>query len=274
MTESFETDDGVGVIRFGDPASRSRWTPEYETTYFDRLADYDRHPDVRVIVVAGAADGDFCAGPDLDALTENGSRDPRGDQFPRSVSKPIIAAIDGACHGIGLSLALTCDLRVVSASTRISAGFASFGLVAEHGVHWLLQRICGEGVAADLLMTDRRIDGAEAWRLGVAQYLAEGSTAIDFAMELARGIARTLSPLSLAVIKRQLASDAGGTLDTAVTRGEELVRRVARHGDFHEAVEAFTRRELPQFGPLDHRTLGDVWGTSAGPDRDLPPSCL
>lgn len=248
---------GVGVVRFGNPRSRSRWSPRSESACFDRLTELEADPDVRVIVVTGST-ADFCAGPEPEALSADAERDPRGDHFPRSISKPIVAAVDGACHGIGLSLALMCDVRVVSSTTRISAGFASYGLVAEHGVHWLLQRTCGHGTAADLLLTDRRIDGPEAFRLGLAQYLAQDSSALEHALGMAARMAQRLSPLSLAVIKQQLTGGAEGGLEASVERGERLVQAVARAGDFEEAVAAARRGERPAFGPLDQTTLARV----------------
>lgn len=250
----------VALIRFGNPDDRSRWSHEEETAYFDQLVALEADPAVRVIVLAGAA-ADFCAGPELSSLTSGAQRDPRGDDFPRTVAKPLIAAIDGGCHGIGLSLALMCDLRVVSDSTRISAGFASVGLVAEHGVPWLLQRICGHGTAADLLLTDRRINGAEAWRLGIAQYRAgDGTTALDHALSLAATMAERLSPLSLGVIKHQLNNECVGDAHETVVRGEHLVQRITAPGDFDEAITALREGRRPTMAPLAPAALRDVLG--------------
>ena len=258
MSPEVEQGGPVAIVRGGNPTSRSRWSPATESALFDRLAEAEADPGVRVIVLAGSTD-DFCAGPEPDALSADTARDPRGDQFPRSISKPVIAAVDGACHGIGLSLALMCDLRVVSSTTRISAGFASFGLVAEHGIAWLLQRICGHGAAADLLLTDRRIDGREAWRLGVAQYFTEETSALEHAVSLAEEMVRGLSPLSLAVIKRQLVHDSALELDEAVARGEHLVQRVVGAGDFQRLVDAFSRGEHVECAALDPIVVQQVW---------------
>jgi len=247
----------VALLRFGNPEDRSRWSHEAETDYFDTLVALEADPSVRVIVLTGTS-ADFCAGPELNSLTTNAVRDPRGDDFPRTIAKPVIAAIDGGCHGIGLSLALTCDLRVASSTTRMSTGFASVGLVAEHGVPWLLQRICGHGVAADLLMTDRRIDGAEARRLGVVQFLAEEGTALEEAMTLATTIAARLSPLSLGVIKHQLNNECVGDAHETVVRGEHLVQRISAKGDFDEAIAALRERRSPELAPLDLDVLRDV----------------
>lgn len=254
-----ERHDQVALLRFGNPDDRSRWSHSAETDYFDTLASLEADPTVRVIVLTGAS-ADFCAGPELDSLTAHAVRDPRGDDFTRTIAKPIIAAIDGGCHGIGLSLALMCDLRVASGTTRMSAGFASVGLVAEHGVPWLLQRVCGHGVAADLLFTDRRIDGAEARRLGIVQYLAEEGTALDEAMALAAKMAGRLSPLSLGVIKHQLNNECVGDLHETVERGEQLVQRVSARGDFDEAIAALRERRAPALAPLDVAVLREVLG--------------
>lgn len=259
MTVTIERDDAVAILRYGDAQSRSRWSHQSETDYFDALAELEADPAVRVIVVTGAS-SDFCAGPELSALSSDAARDVRGDDFPRTIAKPIIAAIDGACVGIGLSMALMCDVRVISPSATVMAGLASTGLVAEHGLAWLIQRLCGDSVAADLLLTDRRLDGVEAHRVGLAQRLASGESALGDAVELARQMSSRLSPLSLGVIKHQLNRESGGDLHQAVTRGEEMVQRIVRHPDFETAIAAFQDRQRPIFAPFDPKAFDDVVG--------------
>src|SRR5262249_20711265 len=136
----------------------------------------------------GAGRG-FCAGADMDLLTDisagarietaaSGAASPSFDGTPRphftgkyayfpTVPKPIIGAINGACAGLGLVVALYCDVRFASGQAGFTPAFSRRGLVAEHGISWLLPRLCGPAHALDLLLSGRKIDAAEALRVGL-----------------------------------------------------------------------------------------------------------
>ena len=124
-------EDGIAVLTLNRPERLNAWTAEMERSYFDLLAECGESADVRVIVVTGAGRG-FCAGADMDELRSIGDgnletaardRDTRPQAFPLSISKPIIAAINGPVAGIGLVQALMCDLRFAAAGAKITTAF-------------------------------------------------------------------------------------------------------------------------------------------------------
>ncbi len=160
-------EDDVAVLTLNRPDRLNAWTAEMQTMYFDLLEDCAACEDVRAIVVTGAGRG-FCAGADvagLQALSDgdDGLRatghDERPVTFPLTIPKPVIAAINGACAGLGLVMALMCDLRFAASGAKLTTAFARRGLIAEHGIAWILPRLVGPARALDLLMSCRVVLG-------------------------------------------------------------------------------------------------------------------
>src|SRR5207253_4967308 len=118
--------------------------------------------------------------------------------------KPVIAAINGPCAGIGLVLALMCDIRFAAADAKITTAFARRGLVAEHGISWILPRLVGPARALDLLLSGRVVLGEEAERLGLVNRTFPRDRVLDDALAYARDIAANCAPSSLGAMKRQV----------------------------------------------------------------------
>ena len=134
--------DGVALLTLNRPDRLNAWTAEMERVYFTMLEECAQAEEVRVIVVTGAGRG-FCAGADMQDLQALGDgslevpaevHERRPQTFPHSIPKPIIAAINGACAGIGLVQALMCDMRFAADGAKLTTAFARRGLVAEHGI--------------------------------------------------------------------------------------------------------------------------------------------
>ncbi|MGH7899004.1 MAG: enoyl-CoA hydratase-related protein, partial [Candidatus Binatia bacterium] len=145
--------DGVATLTLNRPERLNAWTPEMEIRYFGLLDEAAADPDVRVIVVTGAGRG-FCPGFDMDALRDIGEGgEPRSSGKPQThpltIPKPILAAINGACAGLGLVQALMCDLRFAAAGAKFTTSFVRRGLIAEHGSSWMLPRLVGHARALD-----------------------------------------------------------------------------------------------------------------------------
>src|ERR1019366_349383 len=143
--------------------------------------------EVRVIVVTGAGRG-FCAGADMQALQEIGdggsseeqlAAEGRPQSLPMSIPKPIIAAINGPCAGIGLVQALMCDIRLAAEGAKITTAFARRGLVAEHGISWILPRLVGPARALDLLLSGRVVLADEAQALGLVNRVLPPDLLLD-----------------------------------------------------------------------------------------------
>ncbi|MEV5409366.1 enoyl-CoA hydratase-related protein [Thermopolyspora sp. NPDC052614] len=246
---------GVLTLAFNRPDRLNAWTDEMGRRYFDLLEEADRDPAVRVIVVTGAGRG-FCAGADFAALhsiqdgTYDGETDKRPTTFPITIRKPIIAAVNGACAGLGMVHALVCDLVFTAEDAKWTTAFARRGLIAEYGLAWILPRIAGHAVAMDLLLSGRTFTGAEAAALGLARRAVPGERLMQETLAYAWDLARHSSPTSMAVIKRQVWGDWSRTLeesrDDAV---REMLQSFARP-DFAEGVSSFVERRAPDFPPL------------------------
>lgn len=224
------------------------------------------------IVLTGEGRG-FCAGMDieaLDAISAAGrvSRagppelaaspgDPAlGEDFAAVYSyvlalrKPVIAAVNGACAGLGFCFALLCDLRFVERDARFSTAFSRRGLVAEHGISWLLPRVIGPSRALDLLWSARKFDGVEAERLGLADRLCAAGTSVETACEYIRELAAHTSPTSLKVIKQQVYRHLMMPLGPAMADTERLMNESLERGDFREGVRSFVEQRPPLFPRL------------------------
>ncbi|HET9163378.1 MAG TPA: enoyl-CoA hydratase-related protein [Solirubrobacterales bacterium] len=252
----YEVSEGVALVTLNRPDSLNAWTPELGRAYLDRLQEADADPGVRAIVVTGAGRG-FCAGADFAYLQEverSGSAaepDPRPQSLPRSLRKPVIAAINGPCAGLGFVMAMMCDIRFAARGAKLTTAFARRGLIAEYGLSWVLPRVAGASAALDLLLSGRTLLAEEAQRLGVIDRVSEEGEAGEEAHAYAAELARLSSPASMAAIKRQLYADQERSLDQATNDAAEQMERSFERPDFREGVESFVERRAPDFPPLD-----------------------
>lgn len=255
-TVLYEVQEGVARVTLNRPDSLNAWTPELGRAYFDRLQQADADPEARAVVVTGAGRG-FCAGADFEYLEEverNGSPaepDPRPQSLPRSLRKPVIAAINGPCAGLGFVMAMMCDLRFAAAGAKLTTAFARRGLIAEYGLSWVLPRVAGSSTALDLLLSGRTFLAEEAERLGVVDRLTEEGRAAGEAQAYTVELARYSSPASMATIKRQLYDDLIRDLAQADAAAVEYMEQSFERPDFREGVESFVERRAPDFPPLD-----------------------
>jgi enoyl-CoA hydratase/carnithine racemase len=261
MTEVvlMEIQDDVALLTLNRPDRLNAWTPELQTHYHDLLEECAAREDVRAIVVTGAGRG-FCAGADMKNLQDLSSNEVDGEAhqredsrpvaFPLSIPKPVIAAINGPCAGIGLVLAVMCDVRFAAANAKITTAFARRGLVAEHGISWMLPRLIGPARALDLLLSGRVILGDEAQRLGLVNLALEDGKVLDHALAYARELARECSPASMAAMKRQVYADYDRTLVDTVGDANRLMLESFTAPDFAEGVQSFVERRPPSFAPV------------------------
>jgi enoyl-CoA hydratase/carnithine racemase len=257
-----EIEDDVAVLTFNRPDRLNAWTGEMQVQYFDLLEDCAAREDVRAIVVTGAGRG-FCAGADmqnLQALSDGDvegasstARDPRPVTHALTIPKPVIAAINGPCAGLGLVHALMCDLRFVAAEAKLTTAFARRGLVAEHGLSWILPRLIGPARALDLLLSGRIVLGAEAAEMGLANWAVEAGRTLEEALTYARMLATECSPASMADMKLQVYADYEHTIDETVAEANRLMGESFTRPDFAEGVKSFVERRPPNFQPLAGR---------------------
>jgi enoyl-CoA hydratase/carnithine racemase len=254
-TVLYTSEDGVARITLNRPEALNAWTPELGRAYFDRLEEADANLGVRAIVLTGAGRG-FCAGADFDYLREveqSGSQaepDSRPQSFPRSLRKPVIAAINGPCAGLGFVMAMMCDIRFAARGAKLTTAFARRGLIAEYGLAWVLPRLAGASTALDLLLSGRTLVAEEAERLGVIDRLSEEGEAAADAHSYAGELASLSSPASMAAIKHQVYADLEQGLAESTADALIQMERSFERPDFREGVESFVERRPPRFPPL------------------------
>ncbi len=260
----FDVQDEVALLTFNRPDRLNAWIPEMQTRYFDLLEECAARQDVRAIVLTGAGRG-FCAGADMQSLEQiaggdgqggSGPHDARPVTFALSIPKPVIAAINGACAGLGLVHALMCDLRFAAAGAKLTTAFARRGLVAEHGIGWMLPRLVGPARALDLLLSGRVILGAEAAEMGLVNRACDDASVLDEALDYARMLARESSPASMARMKQQVYADFERTLAESLEVANRLMMESFSGPDFGEGVRSFVERRPPHFAPLGTTQAG------------------
>jgi enoyl-CoA hydratase/carnithine racemase len=232
----------------------------------------DASADIRVIVLTGAGRG-FCAGADLEALgwvagvdwSNADMNDMRAKIVPPrpregvppdfqktytyfpAIGKPVIAAINGAAVGLGFVLPLYCDLRIASDKARFGTAFAQRGLVAEHGISWMLPRLVGISHALDLLYSARIIDADEALQMRLVNRVVPHDSLMSHVQDFARQLATTVSPRSLRIMKQQVYRAMFQSLGEAVDSANELMLASFQSEDFREGVAHFLEKRSPRF---------------------------
>jgi enoyl-CoA hydratase/carnithine racemase len=252
------TEDGVALLTLNRPDRLNAWTAEMEHAYFAMLEQCAHDQDVRVIVVTGAGRG-FCAGADMQQLQALGDgtlsasaaeQERRPQTFPLSIPKPIIAAINGACAGIGLVQALMCDIRFAAEGAKLTTAFARRGLVAEHGISWILPRLIGPARALDLLLSGRVVFAEEAATLGLVNRVLAPDRLLDAALDYAHELVVNCSPTSMATIKQQVYADLQRDLPGALAEADKAMLASFTAPDFVEGVTSFVERRDPRFPAL------------------------
>jgi enoyl-CoA hydratase/carnithine racemase len=252
-----EVCDGVATLALNRPDKLNAVTPAMAALVGATLRACDADPAVRAIVLTGRGRG-FCAGADLAVL--GGGLDKLADfvqdpaTFPidaLTIRKPVIAAVNGPVAGVGIAYIAAADVRFASTEARFTTSFARLGMVAEYGLSWLLPRLIGRPAAADLLLSGRTIDAAEALRIGLVSAVADPSALLEHATLYARELAGRCSPRSLAVIKQQLLADTDNDRASSFERSVRLMLESFTAPDLTEAIAASQERRRPRFPPLD-----------------------
>jgi enoyl-CoA hydratase/carnithine racemase len=246
-------EDGVLTLTFNRPERRNGWAADMHEAYYARLTDAAADRNVRAVVVTGAG-STFCPGADISRLGGLGEQDARLPHHPvdvpRRFPKPLIAAINGACAGVGLVQALFCHVRFAADTARFSTAFARRGLVAEYGIAWTLTRLVGQERALDLLLSARAFDAAEAKELGLVSRVVPRDEVLGAAQAYARDLALHCSPRAMAVIAGQVLDAQDSTFDEALHVSYRHVDRFIGSADLREGVASFVERRAPRFEPL------------------------
>jgi 2-(1,2-epoxy-1,2-dihydrophenyl)acetyl-CoA isomerase len=212
--------------------------------------------EVRAVLLSGEGRG-FCSGADLSAgelaVKAGGDVTATVERFYNPVvralaelRKPVVAAVNGVAAGAGMSLALACDLRLLSERAVLTLGFSRIGLALDASMSYTLPRLVGPARALELAYTGRKLDAQEALSLGLGELVlgADGfvAAATAFAKALSEGPTQ-----SFALIKAQLAASPGNTLGAQLALEARLQGEASRTEDFAEGVRAFAEKRAPIF---------------------------
>lgn len=221
-------------------------------------ADADADDGVRAVVLTGAGRG-FCSGLDLTDAAQLPSmpttrmlREQEGWSAAvtsfRTITKPVIAAVNGPAAGAGFALALAADIRLASPAARFNAAFVRIGLSGgDVGTSWLLPRIVGLGHALEILLTGRFVDAEEALRIGLVNRVVEADSLLDEALKVADQIAAN-SPFGVRLTKQVVQTNVDApSLQSAVELENRNQVLATRTEDMPEALAAFTEKRPSRF---------------------------
>src|SRR5829696_8303387 len=250
------TADGVRMITLDRADKLNAVNGALAAALSSAVADAATEDAVRVVVITGSGRA-FCAGLDLSEppALPSATRAERLDPYAWvgtwvrtivSCEKPVVAAVNGAAAGAGFGLALACDVRLVADSARMTAGYVRRGLSPDAGVSWLLPRHVGLARAADILLTGRDVDAAEAERIGLAAQILPGANFSEgiqaYASLLASG-----APVAQALTKRLLVRSFDTPLDAALRDELVYIKQCFTTADVGEAIAAFREKRRPTF---------------------------
>jgi enoyl-CoA hydratase/carnithine racemase len=265
----YVVDGRVATVWLHRPHRHNAWTGRMHAEYRHVLGELAADSAVRAVVVTGTPPA-FCVGGDAAALAGHAERGDYDDGLPADLAHPVpgirpefehdfafqfalpyvlVAAVNGAAAGVGLAVALFCDLRFVAAPARVTTAAPKLGLPAEYGMSWILPRLVGVTRASDLLLSGRVVTGAETAEWGLWNgVLPDGEATLAAATDYARQLATEVGPNALRTTKRQLYDDllrldVGASLDDA----RRLLAEAVSTAEYREGVAALRERRPPRF---------------------------
>ncbi|MFP6699457.1 MAG: enoyl-CoA hydratase [Alphaproteobacteria bacterium] len=269
----YDVSDKIATITLNRPDKLNAWTGTMEQEVRAALIEASGDDGVGAIILTGAGRG-FCSGADMNNLNSIQEGAASGGQtsdnvravdnaipgglslsndyslrytyFP-TVPKPIIAAINGPAAGLGLIMALYCDVRFASDAAVFSTAFARRGLIAEHGISWMLPTLIGPANALDITLSGRKFNAAEAKEMGLVSKVYPMESFMDDVRAYAVEMATLASPRSIRVMKRQLYQAMLNSLEHSVLLANSEMPASFESEDFKEGVAHFVERRAPNF---------------------------
>ena len=245
-------DDGVATVTLNRPGRRNAVGDGMREELADAYLRCDRADAVRVIVLTGAPPA-FCSGADLAAgdrtFTEPGPAfSAAGIDAPAwTLSKPVIAAVNGHAIGLGLTLALQCDIRYFAADAKYGVVQVRRGMVGDAYSHWVLPRLVGLSNAAEILLSGATFDGHRAVALGLGSRVLDAADVVPAALELAHDIAVNAAPAAVAASKRLLWDSFDLDRAAVGARETQIHLELMGHDDAKEGVRALREHRSPRW---------------------------
>ena len=245
----FEIQDKVALITLNRPEQMNTWTPTMSRDLSDAMYECDENDTIRAVVITGAGRA-FCAGADLSG-GEDGFTDRveinRPPMWPYQIRKPVIAAINGAAVGVGITYSMLADMRLATPNAKIGFAMVRRGILPELASHVTVSQVAGFSRAADLLMTGRIISGQEAADMGVVGEIVDGDALLTRAMEIAEDIAVNTAPVSVAVTKALMWQNLGANIPKLMEAEGKFINWLGQSADVKAGVQAFLKKETPDW---------------------------
>jgi 2-(1,2-epoxy-1,2-dihydrophenyl)acetyl-CoA isomerase len=255
-------DNGVLTITMNRPESYNAFNEQMKKELIDAFKEAEKDPSVRCIVLRGAGEKAFCSGQDLKEHHrhkdggQEGSKRSLKDSLEksynplirkiRSIEKPVIAMINGVAAGAGCSVALACDMRVMSTEAYMMLAFVNIGLVPDSGAHWFLPRLAGMTRAFEYAATGRKILAHECLAVGLVNRSAKSAELQAVTMELATSLAKAPTR-AIGLMKRAFNKASHCDLDSLLDY-EAYIQQIASETEDHkEGVKAFIEKRKPTF---------------------------
>jgi enoyl-CoA hydratase/carnithine racemase len=266
-TIRWSTEGAVATIWLHRPHRHNAWTGRMHADYRTVMAGLEPRVGLRAVVVTGTPPA-FCVGGDSEALAGHVNKGGYDRGLPSEVAEPgggdrldadfawqlgyrlpIIAAVNGACAGVGLALVLFCDLRFGAATAKLTTAAPKLGLPAEYGMSWTLPRLVGVTRANDLLLSGRIVTAADTADWGLWNSVeTDGATTLEAAQSYARDMAASTGPLAVAATKRQIADDLlRHDPAQSVTDSIRLLDVAMRTAEYAEGIAALRAKRPPNF---------------------------
>jgi 2-(1,2-epoxy-1,2-dihydrophenyl)acetyl-CoA isomerase len=250
--------DGLLTITMNRPERKNAMSPEFTLGLLHAAQRAADDPDVRAVLLKGAG-GTFCVGGDVRGMADPNRKAPsleerivslRGrmeaSRILHEMSKPVVAAIEGAAAGAGLSLALACDLRVVGETAKITTAFAKVGLSGDYGGTYYLTKLIGSAKARELYLLSPILSGKEAHAIGMMTRCVADADVVKAATELATQLARGPT-ITLGYIKRNINNAEKLSIEACFDGEAAGHSRCSETEDHKEAAAAFVQKRQPVF---------------------------
>jgi enoyl-CoA hydratase/carnithine racemase len=261
----YDVEDGIATITLHRPEKMNAFTGTMMTEMIDAFDQIDADDDVRAVIVTGHGDRAFCAGADLtpegggqvfanrgevESLSDERVRDGGGLLTLRiyECKKPVIAAVNGAAVGVGVTMQLPMDIRLASETARFGFVFARRGIVPEAASSWFLPRLVGPQQELEWCYTGRVFDAQEALKGGLIRSVHPAKELLAEARKLAREIADNTAPVSIALTRHMLWRNSAQPhpMEAHKVDSRAIYRR-SRSGDAQEGIASFLEKRAPSY---------------------------
>jgi enoyl-CoA hydratase/carnithine racemase len=265
----YDVSEPAATITLNRPKQLNAWTDRMGAEVKHAFAQAEQDKRVVAIILTGAGRG-FCAGADMfllksisegqaaeripaDLTAANPGDPGMGESFRGtytyllSIRKPVIAALNGPVAGMAVPIVACCDLRFAAPEASFTTAFSKRGLIAEWGSSWVLPRLLGPAHTLDLLFSARKIDAAEAERIGLVNRVVGDGELLPFVRRYVEELAANCSPTSMMIMKRQIYQHLTASLGAAESEAMQLMLESFKRPDFREGVVSFLEKRPPKF---------------------------